>query len=1146
MLPSKTPFISRQRELALLERALASAMQGQPAIVLLSGEAGIGKTRLLAEFRHSVTRRGARWGYGCAQRGVSPPYLPVADALLPLLEGREQARLLRAGFRGPQSAEMLPIENVGARSQFFFETTRALLELGRRRPSVLVVDDLQWADAPSLELLTYMAFAIAGAEGESGTSILLIGAYRPPEPGSALEGTTSRLQREHSCERIEIDPLDEFDTRMMLGHLGLEPPSNQLVHTMWNVSRGNPLFIEEIARHLERSGELTEQAGFVTTTTAPEDLVLPSDVSAAVSGRTARLSKDCRKALARAAVLGERFTLDALTGLLDAPQEAVLDWLEEALGEHLIDEVGDAFEFAHVTIQQVLYRSLPGFRREKLHLRAADELTQSRPDATAEIAHHLVRARSRADPIRVAAQTRLAAERALAAADWGAAAQLFEHAIAALEKRPGSSQQDLAELHFQTGLAFNRNMDPGPCIRRYQLAAVASRAAGDAAGYARALMEELRAEVTYGRVSSSNPPDLDRLTEALDALAPEDAWLRGLGLDILASAYWATRRPHQAFELASEALEIGERIGDDHLCAEVASSIALAHLDRLELSEALVALQSGLEHAQRIEDWTTAGLCLQRIPMVLLNLGRLDEAESTIAQSRELNERVRNWGDFSLVTASDAALSAIRGDFEGVEERSRETLRMIARSRYPWAGPGALSTLSCARTTQGSPAEAHDALDLLIEPGLVFDDPSHVAVIQQQLSPMIDAFDRQSEQAPPHDPEEERPIDPKRLDLWHTTRACVQVELAWRYDLRTLVEGSHAALELASARGVVFTSGWIFLLPRIIGLANAVEGHLKAASEQLERAAVLAEELGAKVELARTLLDHAELLERYETGDASHAAELRRRGQALCEELGMWAFIDRPTDRDPSELLPGEAQVLEQIARGRSGSEAASELLLSPESVARRTEQVFAKLDVEGPTGAAAAALAMSDRIATPLPAHLPKAPTATPLTFLVSDIRGSTEMLAQIGDEAGRDLLRIHNQIIRRCLIEYAGDEIQHTGDGFLTYFRRADDAIECAAELQHRFADYNHSEGSQELQIRIGLHTGVAIPDEGRFIGIAVNTAARVCSQARAGEVLVSPAVRDAATRNFEFVSRGARELKGIEEPIELLATFWQGEAT
>lgn len=1123
-------LVSRSAELAVLQRALQRAARGRPSLLLLRGEAGIGKTRLLRALRRLAFERGFASAFGRSQRDVASSHLLAVSALMPLFGGEEGAP---AAVREALARATSAGADADARTGLLFETTRAVLHAARSRPLLAIADDLQWADRPSLDLLTHLAYALGEAAEDGRCSLVLAVGFREPAPGSALGEVVARLDREESCESIHLQPFDVDDTRALMESLGFERPTPHLVDSVHETTRGNPLFIVETLRHLDGAGEIQRDAGWVTTRSAPRDLVLPRDVASAVQARAAALSPGCRGMLGRASVLGDRLDPEAVAALLGAEPSELDEWFEEAIARDLLVERGDAVEFAHLSIRQAFYGELAGFRRAALHLAAADHLEQTRPDAVAEIARHLVRAGERAAPERVATWTRRAADLAFDAADWSVAARGFEHTLEALG-RGAQTDADLAALHLRTGIAFNRNMDPGACMQHYEASAREAERAGDVRGLALARTEQLRAEYTFGRVARGSMPDIEPLRAALDALGPEDGSLRGIGLDVLASAYWAARRPERAFELANEALSIGRDAGDDHLCGEVASSIALAHLDHLQLREALAAWEEGAAFAERIDDWPTAGLSLQRIPMVLVHLGRLDEAREAVARATSVNERVQNWGDFSLVTSADQALAAIAGDFERAESLAGVTIRMIARSHFPWAGPIALPLLAGVRVAQGAFQEARDALAILLEPGRVFADPRPMEVIERQLAPLVDAHERGSGAA---DDERRASFEPDHLDLWRVTRLCVAVELAWLRGAEAAPEGAVAALERATERGVVFTTGWLFLVPRIVGLAFALEGRIDDAIAQLGHAAKLAEELGARGELARVWLDHARLLEGTQ-GDAEEAAWLRDAGESLARELGMAAFVEggREADHQAGEaLLPGEERALALITQGRSASEAADELLLGPKSWADRSDAVYAKLDVDGPTGAAAAALIRPGDAGRDVAAGLPdEGPSAGPLTFMVSDIEGSTEMLVRLGNLEGRELLRHHNRITRRHLYDHRGAEVQQTGDGFISYFRSTDDALACATRLMEAF-ERDHDAG-RGVRVRIGIHQGEAIPDEGRFVGVAVNLTARLCASAEAGQILVSGAARDAARESFQFVERGEQRLKGIVSPVAL----------
>jgi class 3 adenylate cyclase len=544
----------------------------------------------------------------------------------------------------------------------------------------------------------------------------------------------------------------------------------------------------------------------------------------------------------------------------------------------------------------------------------------------------------------------------------------------------------------------------------------------------------------------------------------------------------------------------------------------------------------------RAGDWPTAGLCQQRVPLALCYLGRLGEARAAVATARELNERIQNWGDFSLVSAAAQILATLEGRFDEAEAHAAETLRLIRRSRYPWAGPISLTALAGGRALRGDFEGARDALRALAVEGRIFDDPSAMRVIVAQLSPLLDALERGAAHVARGTPAERTVFAPDSLDLWRVTRVCAAVERAWRLRAPELARGARAALRHAEERGLVVTSGWVFVIPRCLGLAAALDGELDEARDALDRAIAWAEREGARAELARAYRDRAEVADARGGPGSGDARELRARGEKLCRELGIHPFALA----GPATLAPDDRRLLASLARGGSTADAADDLILDEKTYAARLQRLFEKLGAGGPTEAVAAALALEGgstsllralRAATPESAGAPLS-----VTILVTDLEGSTQLLSEVGDEAARDLLRLHNRIVRSCLQDTGGREIQQTGDGFLAWFDDAARAVRCAQEVQRRVARHARAHPGLALRVRSGLHAGTAFPDEERLVGIAVNVAARICTASAAGEILVSERVRDAASDAAVFTPRGPRALKGLADPIYLFSAGWR----
>ena len=158
-------------------------------------------------------------------------------------------------------------------------------------------------------------------------------------------------------------------------------------------------------------------------------------------------------------------------------------------------------------------------------------------------------------------------------------------------------------------------------------------------------------------------------------------------------------------------------------------------------------------------------------------------------------------------------------------------------------------------------------------------------------------------------------------------------------------------------------------------------------------------------------------------------------------------------------------------------------------------------------------------------------------VAILVTDLAGFTPLVLRLGDVAAQRVIQAHNRVLRACLATHAGDEIAHTGDGVIATFRSVARALTCAGEIQNALRRYNRAHSRARLRVRIGVHCGEPLPEDGRLFGSCVNTAVRICSATDAGHVLVSDLVwRLAAGRRFAFHLRGAVALKGLAQPLDL----------
>ncbi len=505
------PFIGRRQELGQIKQCLQDVLRGQPRVVLVQGEAGIGKTRFLKEVQEAATYQGVQICASRCHEDLILPYFPFVDTLLSQFEqslghavsplNADVAVIRRLRHRGSgtsfPAAPHAPERGEQEKLRFFLAVSRATMTLAQQQPMLFVVDDLHWADQPSLDLFAYLVFRMADTATQAALPLCIMGTHRPVESETRLARFIARFQRESLYQSLELFGLNESDMRELLHSLGVMRPSYQFFGTLNNATHGNPLFTQEIVHHLVHKGALQEQGGYLVADTASmATLQLPERVTDAIAIRLQSLSEDRRQILTLAAFLGERFSLHLLQTVSEMPEDTLLDVLEEGIRQHVLLNEDQSFQFAHPLTRHAFYNAPSTMRRQRIHLRIAQALEHlygnSLEAHMLEVAYHLIGAGPMADAKTVMMYARQAGDQAFAMFAWSDAAQYYEAALAAAELTGNVSPHHLATLHYQAGQAYQRATDAGPCLHHYDKAIEAYRRVEDVRGQAQALIEKTR------------------------------------------------------------------------------------------------------------------------------------------------------------------------------------------------------------------------------------------------------------------------------------------------------------------------------------------------------------------------------------------------------------------------------------------------------------------------------------------------------------------------------------------------------------------------------------------------------------------------------------------------------------------------------
>jgi DNA-binding CsgD family transcriptional regulator len=920
--------------------------------------------------RDAVVATGSCYEY------APPAYLPIAQLLDRLiaacpgaLDGLEagEAECIRQllGQRGDDGAPAANAQSDSGRLKLYLAVSRFLMRCAEVRPVTIIFEDVHWMDSPSLELVSGVVTAVADHASSGSIPIATFITYRTTELPERVAAAVARWMRQGICSRLELAGLTEMEVAVLIRSAGYSRPSHQLVSTITSSTRGNPLFVQEALRTLDKSGSLVRRSGWLVTTASADEIRLPREVTEAISERIAALDPACRNVLVIGALLGDMFTPESLEAVSEGNGEDLLEALEKCAGEGLVQYADGRFVFSHPLIRHACYAGAIEPRRQKMHREIARMLEARWGDTIdehiAEIARHMIAAGPEADAERTLEYAREAAEQSFRVFAWSDAAKFYEGALVAAERWGGCSRRDLAELTLGAGLAYYRDEDVGPSRHYLQQAMERFAAAGDARGRVRAMSVFIRSQITQASVAYGERLDLEAVEEALAELADEDEELRGELLCRVSQVYWTGRQADKAREAAEAALAIGERLDNPGLKCDARMSMGLGCLQGLELAEAVEHWRAALAAAtERGDDWQR-GTALSRIPYGLVAVGRFKEAESAAAETKQILNLTHDWTSYATASAAMVCVHALKGDSAKAEEQAQEVMMAIQRSRYPWAGPMALPALACLRTMRGEGAEAEDALDLLMEPGAVFEDPGTAGRASAMIyKALVGAYEGRFPEAG----DLERRLDrfgSRQPDIASLPSFGAMAEIAGLGKLRDLGQVAANGLKFAYDRGVTFTLGWGFCLPRLLGVMAALDGRQDEAEDYFQKAIIATGEAGARLEMARTCLDYASLMAPV-AKRREEAREMLEGARYACEDLGARTLADRTAaiaeileaapmtaraSAYPDRLSEREVEVLRLVARGHTNQQIADELILSHKTVARHMSNIFGKIGAD-------------------------------------------------------------------------------------------------------------------------------------------------------------------------------------------------------
>ncbi len=686
-----TLFVGREEELDLLDRAWAKVAGGTAQRVFLAGEPGIGKTTIASAVAARAFADGAAVLLGRCDRDALTPYQPFVEALRRFVQtcssgclARQSASDLReVGRLVPELAERMPGPQARVAAEdadrfgLFEAVTSFLATVAEAHPLVLVLDDLHWADKPTCLLLRHIVRRAPHAP------ILLLGTYRDVDltADHPLTDVLADLRRETAVDRVHLAGLGEADIADLMAAMtgtDLDSVAPMMADTLRRETGGNPFFVREVVRHLQRSDARPEAWG---DDLARGEAGLPESVREVVGRRVSALSPPAAGALKLAAVIGATFDLETLLVVGDLGPAEVLDAIDEAAAAGIVVEVprqAGWYAFSHSLIREVVYASLSTARRLRVH-RAVGEALERRtgPDAPSHqvLAHHFLEAGPSGD----------AQQKAILYSEWASSAAMehlaYEEAVdyleRALEVQAESDESDpetridllilLGHAHWRIGTTIT--------TATFERAAEEARMLGDGERFARAVVGLGLDAGGFAASIRANEQLIELMEDALEGVGSEDSELRVRLLSRLAIERYFTPRRHEGRLLSAQALAIADRMEDPRarlvaLHAQAWSTFAPSEPPRHRLAQ-VVEIAALAEHLGDHEMSYRAEVLRQQ---TLLEIGDVAGAEASVDRMDQLVSDLRMPRFAPWVRSHRATGAFIAGRLEEADRLSAEAL----------------------------------------------------------------------------------------------------------------------------------------------------------------------------------------------------------------------------------------------------------------------------------------------------------------------------------------------------------------------------------------------------------------------------------------------------------------------------------------
>lgn len=651
------PLVGRDDQLAALVGLLEQSGEA-PVFAALTGEPGIGKSRLCAEVAALARRQGVEVLVGrCSQDEGAPPLYPWASVLAGLGSGL------------PSAGSDEETGDSAARFRAWESIARTLLEAARDQHLLVVLDDLHWADTSTLRVLRLLA-----ETAESGRLLVLCTWRHQPPPTGQLAVVADMLARRHAL-RLELAGLSAEEAAEVVTTVAQAAPTSSEADALRSRTDGNPFFLVEYARLAREGGDLTALLA--------EDHP-PAAVNDVLTRRIAALPEPTITVLRHACVVGREFDVPTLAAVLDTAEDNVLDDLEPAREAGLVGELGvDRFRFAHALVRDTAYAGLSRSRRGRMHARAAAVLTDVRGRENEVARHWLAAGPSYADRAWRAARSAATAAHELYAYD--EAVDLLAGALTALDDDPAGSDEDRYDLLLALGRSHLLTDD------LVRLRETVHRALAVAGADPDRELEAVGLLVTKALWMSSSFGQVDATVVAttkrcLDTLPAGDSEVRCRAMMALATEIYYDSTVQERAALSEQALAMARRLGDERVLLDVLLTVPLSTWSPATADARHALTGEAVELARRLGDGVALSTAFALHATAASESGRVESLLELIEEARAQATQERQLFAQMFLDGLEIPWRAMRGELDRAQLLTADMTALAERIGVPQAG----------------------------------------------------------------------------------------------------------------------------------------------------------------------------------------------------------------------------------------------------------------------------------------------------------------------------------------------------------------------------------------------------------------------------------------------------------------------------